>query len=113
MRARGEFTDALRDDALPASYLDVAQAQQTYFPASNELDVACNLSNIGQYTPCVFLKRTTRRGYADTPRKTIEQADLQLVLEIVHVPRQCRLRHAQALCGAPEVLFFGDGEKVA
>ena len=45
------------------------------------------------------------------PRRR-EQLDAELVLELLHLPAERRLRDVQAGGGAPEVQLLGDGHEV-
>jgi mannose-6-phosphate isomerase-like protein (cupin superfamily) len=67
----------------------------------------------GQRGPRVRQERLAGRGEAHAARVPLEQHRAHLALEVLQLPRQRRLRHAQPLGRAPHVRQLGDGGEVA
>jgi hypothetical protein len=54
----------------------------------------------------------TGRQKRDAPRGALEQTHADFVLQRADLAAQRRLRDAKALCGAPHIAFFGNGDEV-
>ena len=67
----------------------------------------------GQDSPAAHDELTPLGRQLEDPTDTIEESELELVLEITYLPRQRRLAHVQALAGPGHAAGVDDADEVA
>jgi hypothetical protein len=68
--------------------------------------------DLSQRTTRTLEQQRSRRGQLDTTRRTHEQHEPQLTLELTNRPRQRRLRHMQARRRTPEMQLLRHRDEI-
>jgi len=111
--APSEFAKHIHDRAMPGHRRGDADSKRTGSAKGHPFGASPRLVDVLQDASRVAQEQFPRRAQSNATRQSVEQEKSDLLLQILDLPRQRRLRDMQPRRRATEVLFLSDPDEIA
>src|SRR4029077_13182365 len=101
------------DRAMPGDRRGDADSKRTGLAKCHSFGASPRLVHVVQDTSRVAQKQFPRRAQSNATRQSVEQGESDLLLQILDLPRQRRLRDMEPRRRATEVLLLPDPDEIA
>src|SRR6202158_944687 len=111
--ATSEFAKHTDDRAMPGHRRGDADSKCTGLAKGHPFGASPRLVDVVQDTSRVAQEQCPRRAQSNATRQSVEQEESDLLLQILDLPRQRRLRDMEPHRRATEVLLLPDRDEIA
>jgi hypothetical protein len=111
--ATSEFAKHIYDRAMPGHRRGDPDSKRTGLAKGNPFGASPRLVDVVQDTSRVAQEQFPRRAQSNATRQSVEQEESDLLLQILDLPRQRRLRDMEPRRRATEVLLLPDPDEIA